>query len=170
MHVLTKRAPTMFLPRLCQANTAPIVGEMRHSSCQTSRTGIEFILQWTSNTLYSSSFVNVKYSYTMNRSNQFNWLLLTPQGSDTFSSGVKVRAAKGKQCDEVKSFRAHVIRPRHPILSVFFSSTAAAGLVFGARPVKKRAERSTLGISLWPAEAWERSGWRRAGPGVFDIV
>ena len=68
VQVLTKRAPTMFLPRLCQANTAPIVGEMRHSSCQTSRKEIEFILQRTSNTLYSSSFVNVKYSYTMNRS------------------------------------------------------------------------------------------------------
>ena len=151
MQVLTKRAPTMFLPRLCQANTAPIVGEMRHSSCQTSRTGIEFILQWTSNTVHSSSFVNVKYSYTMNRSNLLQLAPSYPQGSDTFSSAVKVRAAEGKQCDEVKSFRAHVIRPVHPILSVFFSSAAAAGRVFGARPVKKRAEHSTLGISLWPA-------------------
>ena len=86
----------MFLPRLCQANTAPIVGEMRHSSCQTSR--IEFILERISNTLYSSSFVNVKSSCIHDEQKQIVQLAPSyPQGSDIFSSAVKVRAAKGKQ-------------------------------------------------------------------------
>ena len=66
--------------------------------------------------------------------------------------------------DEVNSFRPHVIRPLHPILSVFFSSAAAAGRVFGARAREEtsRAEH-TWNISMASLRAGKGLGGGEPG-------
>ena len=167
--VLTKRTPTMFLPRLCQANTAPIVGEMRHSSCQTSR--IEFILQRISNTLYSSSFVNVKSSCIHDEQKQIVQLAPSyPQGSDIFSSAVKVRAAKGKQWwGKLISPSCHQAAAPNLVCFLFICSCCWP-CFWCAGPWRNEQSGAHLEYLYGQPEGWERSGWRRAGPGVLDIV